>query len=154
VRQLANEHGESLLLALRGAANELALLLWVRTERTVGLDELPGELFAAVNAEGHHPLDTEVIRWPSVQPMTFSSGSDDGTPRCWDVATGACLAIFLGASDGWVAFRPDGRYKLGGNLGGAFWHTIGLCRFEPGELDPYLPPLRIPDDEPLLPARR
>ncbi|WP_437487189.1 hypothetical protein WME75_06210 [Sorangium sp. So ce1014] len=28
---------------------------------------------------------------------------------------------------------------------------IGLCRFEPGELDPYLPsPLRLPDGEPLI----
>jgi hypothetical protein len=37
-----------------------------------------------------------------------------------------------------------------GNLGGAFWHAIGLCRFEPGELDPYLSvPLRVPNQEPL-----
>ncbi|WP_437648654.1 hypothetical protein [Sorangium sp. So ce362] len=28
---------------------------------------------------------------------------------------------------------------------------IGLCRFEPGELDPYLPsPLRLSDGEPLI----
>ncbi|XYH99156.1 hypothetical protein ACMHYB_05145 [Sorangium sp. So ce1128] len=32
---------------------------------------------------------------------------------------------------------------------------IGLCRFEPGELDPYLPnPLRIPGDEPLVVRQR
>jgi hypothetical protein len=41
-----------------------------------------------------------------------------------------------------------------GDIAGSFWHVIGLCRFEPGELDPYLPTsLRIPDDEPLVPPR-
>lgn len=49
-----------------------------------------------------------------------------------------------------MAFTPDGRYKLGGDIAGSFWHVIGLCRFEPGELDPYLPHLRVPDAEPLF----
>ena len=48
------------------------------------------------------------------------------------------------------AFTPDGRYKLGGDIAGSFWHVIGLCRFEPGELDPYLPHLRVPDAAPLF----
>ena len=62
----------------------------------------------------------------------------------WSVA-------FAGLPEGWVAFTPDGRYRLGGETAGAFWHSIGLCRFEPGELDPYLPkPLRVPDGEPLV----
>jgi hypothetical protein len=76
--------------------------------------------------------------------------------RFWDAATGACLAVFLKLPNGWVSFRPeDGRYKVGGDIGGAFWHSVGLCRFEPGELDPYLPtPLRIPDTEPLLPSSK
>lgn len=83
---------------------------------------------------------------------TFASVADDGAVRLWDTATGASLATLLELPDGWVAFRPDGRYRCGGDLGGAFWHTVDLCRFEPGELDPYLPtPLRLPEDEPLLP---
>jgi hypothetical protein len=57
--------------------------------------------------------------------------------------------------EGWATVLPDGRYKLGGDIARAFWHVIGLVRFEPGELDPYLPaPLRIPDDEPLLAPSR
>jgi len=66
------------------------------------------------------------------------------------------LATLLHLPDGWVSFTPDGRYKLGGDTAGAFWHQIGDCRFEPGELDPFLPsPLRVPDGEPLfvLPER-
>ncbi|WP_049949671.1 pentapeptide repeat-containing protein [Sorangium cellulosum] len=94
----------------------------------------------------------------SVQGIAFSpdgallaSASADGTLRLWDVGTGGCLAILLPCPEGWAAFSPDGRYKLGGDIGGSFWHVIGLCRFEPGELDPYLPsPLRIPGEAPLV----
>ncbi|WP_437803258.1 pentapeptide repeat-containing protein [Sorangium sp. So ce693] len=83
---------------------------------------------------------------------TLLSSSTDGTVRFWDVLTGACRAVLLKLPEGWVAFRPDGRYKLGGNVAGGFWHAANLCRFEPGELDALVPGLRIPDDEPLLPA--
>ena len=65
------------------------------------------------------------------------------------------LAIIVLAPDGWAAFTPDGRrYKIGGNVAGGFWYAINLCRFEPGELDPFLPPgtlRRLAPDEPLAP---
>jgi hypothetical protein len=48
----------------------------------------------------------------------------------------------LGLPEGWAALAPDGRYKLEGDVGGQFWHAIGMCRFETGELDPYLPGVR------------
>ncbi len=71
--------------------------------------------------------------------------------RIWDIASGRCLAILAHLPEGWVAYTPDGRYKLGGETAGGFWHSIGLCRFEPGELDPYLAsPLRIADGEPVF----
>jgi uncharacterized protein YjbI with pentapeptide repeats len=83
----------------------------------------------------------------------LASGAGDNTVRLWDVATGVCYAILVHLPEGWVAYTPDGRYKLGGDISGSFWHVIGLCRFEPGELDPYLPtPLRLPDDAILVPA--
>jgi WD40 repeat protein len=81
---------------------------------------------------------------------TLVSASADGTVRIWDVASGACLAILLSLPDGWVAFTPAGRYRVGGDVAGGFWHAINLCRFEPGELDAIVPGLRIPDGEPLL----
>ncbi len=31
-----------------------------------------------------------------------------------------------------------------------FWHAINLCRFDPGELDPYVPGLRLPLDAPFI----
>lgn len=101
--------------------------------------------------DGHGSAVWSVAWSPDGQRL--ASASDDGTIRLWNATTGACLAILLPLPEGWVAFTPDGRYKLGGHIGGGFWHTIGLCRFEPGELDPYLPqPLRIPDDQPLIPG--
>jgi len=42
----------------------------------------------------------------------------------------------------WAALAPDGRYKLEGDVGGQFWHAIGMCRFETGELDSHLPDVR------------
>jgi WD40 repeat protein/3',5'-cyclic AMP phosphodiesterase CpdA len=84
----------------------------------------------------------------------LASAGEDGTVRLWSTTTGALLASLLGTPEGWVAFTPHGRYKLGGNPAGGFWYAIGLCRFEPGELDAFLPPgtlRRLQDDEPLWP---
>ena len=82
----------------------------------------------------------------------LASGSDDGTIRIWSVATGECLATLLPLpDDGWAVLLPDGRYKLSGNPAGRFWWTIGLCRFEPGELDPYVPGIQqLPPDAPIF----
>ncbi len=98
--------------------------------------------------EGHESGIRSVAYSPDGRSL--ASGSRDNTVRIWDVATGRCLAILVPLPEGWVAYTPDGRYKFGGEIAGGFWHSIGLCRFEPGELDPYLPsPLRVADDEPL-----
>ncbi|MFT3767787.1 MAG: pentapeptide repeat-containing protein [Minicystis sp.] len=100
--------------------------------------------------EGHKDQVLRVAFSPD--GLELASASKDGTIRLWSTITGEHLATLLPRSEGWAAVLPDGRFKMGGDIAGAFWHVIGLVRFEPGELDPYLPhPLRIPDDEPLLP---
>jgi hypothetical protein len=72
--------------------------------------------------------------------------------RLWEVASGKLLAILISAPEGWAAITPDGRYKQGGDTAGSFWFAIKLCRFEPGELDPYLPDRlrRLAPEEPIL----
>jgi len=44
-------------------------------------------------------------------------GSDDGTLRLWEIATGREIKIFRGHTDtvSSVAFSPDGRYALSGS---------------------------------------
>jgi hypothetical protein len=55
----------------------------------------------------------------------------------------------IGLPEGWAALAPDGRYKLDGEADGQFWYVIGMCRFEIGELDPYLRQIRqLPLDVP------
>lgn len=93
-------------------------------------------------------LDTLAAHTRRVTSLAYSpdgrmlaSGADDGTTRLWDMtaATGPKLRLtLLGLPGAWAAFTPDGRYKLDGTLSNEFWHVIGLCRFEIGELDPYL----------------
>jgi hypothetical protein len=64
----------------------------------------------------------------------------------WDVANGRCLAVLLPLPEGWVTYSPDGRYKFGGVPAGGFWHVASLCRFEIGELDEWVPGLRLADE--------
>ena len=89
------------------------------------------------------------VAW-SPDGKLLASGADDNTVHLWDVRTGACAAVFALLPEGWAAFTPNGRYKLGGTPAGGFWHVIGLCRFEPGELNPHLPNLRQRPAAPLL----
>ena len=93
----------------------------------------------------------------SIEGVAFSPGgtllataSSDGTTRIWDVDTGAArltLANFPGIG---YAVLFDGGYKLDGNLGDNLWWAVKLCRFAPGELDPYVSGLRrLPPGEPI-----
>jgi WD40 repeat protein len=78
----------------------------------------------------------------------LASGSADGSLRLGDIQTGRCLAVLRGFPEGWVAFTPDGRYEFGGNVAGGFWHATALCRFEVGELDEFIPGLRMKETDP------
>ncbi|TDB91719.1 TIR domain-containing protein [Actinomadura sp. KC216] len=71
----------------------------------------------------------------------LATAGDDGAIILWDVtdrAAPARRATLLGLAEGWAALAPDGRYKWEGNATAEFWYAVGMCRFEPGELDAYL----------------
>jgi WD40 repeat protein len=78
--------------------------------------------------------------------------SQVGPVRLFSTTTGKCLAMLLPLPDGWVALRGDSLHcRTGGEIRGAFWYAAGLCRFEPGELDPYLPaPFLLPEATALI----
>nr|WP_198151947.1 TIR domain-containing protein [Kibdelosporangium sp. MJ126-NF4]CEL21796.1 High-affnity carbon uptake protein Hat/HatR [Kibdelosporangium sp. MJ126-NF4]CTQ92576.1 High-affnity carbon uptake protein Hat/HatR [Kibdelosporangium sp. MJ126-NF4] len=84
--------------------------------------------------------------------QVLASGADDGTTRLWDLSDKAKPRLrltLLGLRDAWAAVAPDGRYKTEGKLTREFWHVIGLCRFEVGELDSVLRNVHtVPADEP------
>jgi len=83
----------------------------------------------------------------------IATASDDGTARTWDTATGALMATLVPLSaGGYATLLADGSYKLHGEPGDDIWWAIKLCRFAPGELDPYVPGLRrLPAGERVLP---
>ncbi len=109
-------------------------------------------------ASGRH-LHTLTGHTRSIWSLAFNpdgtvlaSGGDDGTTRLWsvDADRAALTAVLLGLPEGWAALTPDGRYKLEGDVGGQFWHVIGMCRFETGELDEHVSEIRqLPAGEPL-----
>ncbi|WP_084956485.1 TIR domain-containing protein [Thermoactinospora rubra] len=90
---------------------------------------------------GHSRRVSSVAFSPSGDLLATSA--DDGTVMLWTVGgTPAVRCTLLGLPEGWAALAPDGRYKHEGEVAGQFWHAVGMCRFEVGELDPYLPAVR------------
>ena len=124
-------------------------------------DVLRGALLCTM--EGHSHWINGVAFSPD--GTLLATGSSDHTIRLWSVASALrddssdpCLATIIPARDGWMAVTPDGRYKREAETASSLGFTVGLCRFDAGELDAYADtfahPRRIPDEEPLLPKKR
>lgn len=102
---------------------------------------------------GHLGAVLNVLLWQARadRALLLVSAGDDGTVRIWDTNSGDCLRILLVQEDGWAAVRPDGRYRVVGDVSRCLWYVSGLARYELSELDDVFPNLRLADDEPLIP---
>ena len=101
---------------------------------------------------GHRGTVNAVVFSPD--GTLLATASIDDTTRIWDVASSTHLATLIATRNGWAALLPDGRYKAYGDLGEHVWWAVKLCRFETGQLDPYVPGIRrVPDDVAVLPRK-
>jgi len=99
-------------------------------------DSNSGQLLKTL--EGHQHSVLSVAFSPDGKQLL--SGSDDNTLKLWDSNSNRLLFSLCSlANQSWVAFTPTNHFKLSNNYLGGFWHSINLCRFEPGELDALLP---------------
>jgi len=73
----------------------------------------------------------------------MATGSKDGTVRVWSLAGGEWA---VGHRRAGSPPRQKGAIRSAA-LAGGFPHAIELCRFEPGELDDFIPGLRMKDYE-------
>jgi len=101
---------------------------------------------------GHNGAVTGIAFSPGGE--FFITSSADGTARIWSSDTWQTVATLIPLGEGgYATLLPGGSYKLRGTPGDRLWWAMKLCRFAPGELDPYVPGIRrLPDDAPILPG--
>jgi WD40 repeat protein len=176
VRLYKVETGEE-LLALRGHEYYVTSVAWSpdskrlasgSSDNTVRLWELESRAllafsprcFAQVRQVAWHPKG----RW-------LLSSCDDGAIRIWDTMvmgdedTGRsgrssrkrmkpvklrCVATIYAVAFGWLATRPDGRLRFGGDLASEQIFGAGLCRLSTAEAIRLYPELLLENDDPLF----
>lgn len=137
---------------------ELARLLWGRRARAAEIRELPDSLVRAAQPPDAPPIERAIVEHLTGAGSLLVRDADGAFSFVhrsvleWLVAEAAAREVTESGDS--AALGADEMSELMVDfcdIAGSFWHVIGLCRFEPGELDPYLPrPLRLPDDQPFV----
>jgi len=118
---------------LASSAHDYSVKLW---------DAATGQLLRSISTTN---LVTGLVFDASGSHVLMALG--DHTVRAYKVETGECVTTILPMPEGSAVFDAKHRYRCSGNSTGQFWHAIGLCRFEAGELDEFLPELSLPPGE-------
>ena len=134
------------LVASTGGCSPAVTSSWLSsTQKMQGRDDI-WDLTTGTNPTTHTTLQghTSWVNSVAFSPdgTLLATTSGDGTTRIWEAGTGAALVTLAElAEGGWASLFADG-YKLDGAVGNELWWAIKLCRFAPGELDPYVPGLQ------------
>lgn len=91
--------------------------------------------------------DASATAW-SPDSERLATGHYNNTVRIWHAATGTLLMTSVPLADGWTVLYDNNRYSRDGTIRGELWWSVGLARFEAGELEPYIPELRTLPAEP------
>ncbi|SNQ50511.1 hypothetical protein FRACA_4790001 [Frankia canadensis] len=68
------------------------------------------------------------------------TAGEDGTCRTWNTTTGELTSTLIGLGDGgWITHLQRNHYRASSADDDVSWWAMGLCRFQLGELDAYVP---------------
>ena len=127
---------------LATASADCTVRLWPlgRTRRTT----------SAIVLSGHTDRVTAIAFSPD--GSLIATASADATTRVWHTSSGRLLGRLIALPHGGSALLLiDDRYRVDDPADDLWW-VIKLCRFGPGELDPYVPRMRqIADGEWIFP---
>jgi predicted NACHT family NTPase len=127
-----------------------ALLATASDDGTVGMWDLATDTMLT-SLRGHTDWIFDLAFSPD--GALLATASNDGAIRVWGVEDGVARATLVQFSEaGYAAWSAAG-YKLDGDdVEQDLWWVIKLCRFAPGELDPFVPGLRrLPREVPIMP---
>ncbi len=146
--RLRGPHGTVMDLAFSHDGEQLAagchdgtVWIWRVADRTGAASPVPHGA----------PVDSVVF---SADARALVTVARDGIIRYLDTATGAALADRVPLSDGGLAtLRADGCYRIDGEASDHLWWSVGLRRFNAGELDARFAHIqRLPDNAPIITA--